>query len=65
MKAFLATAAVLFGLVTLVHIWRMIVEPSVRTGNPWVMIMTVISAILFGWACVLLRRSGIESNKGQ
>ena len=65
MKAFLATAAVLFGLVTLVHIWRMIVEPSVRTDNPWVMIMTVISAILFVWACVLLRRSGIESSKGQ
>lgn len=54
MKAYLLTTGAVFGLLTLVHVWRMIVEAS-STRDPWVLLVTVISAVLAGWAFRLAR----------
>ena len=53
MKAYLWVTGSAFGLLTVVHIWRMIVEPSAR--DPWYLLITTISALLSGWAFKLLR----------
>lgn len=50
MKAYLVTTGSLFGLITIVHIWRMMVESGVATRDPWVVGMTVLSAALCAWA---------------
>jgi len=56
MKAYLAVTAVLFGLLTVAHGWRMVVEPNVRT-DPWFLLTTVISVLLCGWGARLLART--------
>jgi len=53
MKPYLWVTGSAFGLLTAVHIWRMIVESSAR--DPWLLLITVISAALAGWAFKLLR----------
>ena len=56
MRAYLATTAALFGLLTVVHIWRMVVEADAQSRNPWILIITVVSAALCLRALRLLRR---------
>jgi hypothetical protein len=53
MKAYVTTTAVIFGLVTVVHVWRAIVEPHVATDLPFILI-TAAAALLCLWACRLL-----------
>jgi hypothetical protein len=53
MKAYLLTTGTVFGLLTLVHIWRAIVESTLR--DPAFMLITVLSAALCIWAIRLLR----------
>lgn len=55
MKAYLALTALLFGLLTVLHIWRAIVEPEAR--NPWMIGIAVLAAVLCGWALVLWRKA--------
>jgi hypothetical protein len=55
MKAYLGVTAGLFGLLTAVHIWRAIVEPSAR--DPFFFLITIISALLCAWG-VRLWQSG-------
>jgi hypothetical protein len=50
MKAYLLTTGSLFGLITIVHVWRMVVEAGVATRDPWIILMTVLSAALCVWA---------------
>lgn len=52
MKAYLAVTAALFGLLTIVHVWRAIVEPSAR-GLSFVAI-TLVAAVLCAWGARLL-----------
>jgi len=54
MKAYLTTTAVLFGLVTLAHVWRMVDEPRLAT-EPWYLALTLAAAALGLWAWRLLR----------
>lgn len=54
MKAFLVTTGVLFGALTVVHVWRAIVERSVL-HEPFFIAVTVAGAILCVWAFGLLR----------
>jgi hypothetical protein len=54
MKAYLLTTATAFGLLTVVHIWRMTVETSV-TREPSFWLITLVAAGLCGWAIRLLR----------
>jgi fumarate reductase subunit C len=56
MKVYLALTAVLFAVLTVVHVWRAFVEPSTR--NPWFIAITIVSAILCLWAARLWRRHG-------
>ena len=59
MKTYLALTAIVFGLLTIVHIWRAIVEPGSR--NPWFFLMIAISTVLCFWAIRLWRRSPAQA----
>jgi hypothetical protein len=58
-KTYLALTATVFGLLTIVHIWRAIVEPSAR--NPWFFLMIAVSALPCVWALRLWRRSAVPT----
>ena len=58
MKAYLMTTGAVFGLVTLVHLWRMIEEWPRLATEPWYLLLTLAAAALSLWAWRLLRRSG-------
>ena len=47
MRAYVATTAVVFGLLTVIHTWRAVVEPSVR--HPGFFVITLIAAALAVW----------------
>jgi hypothetical protein len=55
MKTYLAITGLLFGLLTVVHIWRMFVEPGSR--DPWLVLITIASAALGVWALRLFTRA--------
>jgi hypothetical protein len=55
-RAYLVTTGSMFSLLTLVHVWRMIVEGTAVASNPWWVLVTVASAVLAVWAWRLLRR---------
>jgi len=57
LKAYVIVTGVVFGLLTLAHVWRVIEEGShLATDVGWVLI-TVASVALCLWACRLLWRS--------
>ena len=56
MKAYVTTTGVVFGLLTVAHIWRVIVESHLAT-DPWYVLTTVAAAALSLWAWRVLRRS--------
>jgi hypothetical protein len=41
---------VLFGIVTLAHVWRMIEEGRSVAANPWYLVITILTAVLAVWA---------------
>jgi hypothetical protein len=55
MKAYLVTTGALFGLLTLVHLWRIVEEPHLAR-EPWYLIITIAAAALGLWAWRLARR---------
>lgn len=55
MRAYLLTTGTLFGLLTLLHIWRMVAASSVLARDPWYLLITAIAAALCVWAFRLLR----------
>ena len=57
MKAYLLTTGTVFGLLTLVHVWRAIAESTLLSSDPWFILITVLSAALCVWAFRLLRLS--------
>ena len=57
MKAYLVTTGSVFGLLTVVHIWRMIVESGLATREPWMIVITLASAVLCVWAARLFMLS--------
>lgn len=56
MKAYLLTTATVFGLLTVVHIWRAVAESGTLATDPWFILITAISAGLCVWALRLLLR---------
>ena len=56
MKAYLVVTAALFGLLTVAHVWRMVVEASIR-ADPWFLLTTVLSILLCAWGVRLLART--------
>jgi uncharacterized membrane protein len=56
MKAYVITTGVVFGLLTLAHLWRIIVERHLAT-DPIFILITIIAASLCVWAWRVLRVS--------
>lgn len=57
MKTYVMTTGVLFGLLTVVHIWRMIEEGRQLATEPWYLLITATAAALSLWAWRLVRVS--------
>jgi hypothetical protein len=55
MRAYVMTTGVVFGLLTVVHILRIIQEGARLVADPWYMLVTAIAAALCLWAWRLLR----------
>jgi len=56
-KAYVTTTGVVFGLLTLAHIWRVIEEGPHLATDPWYVLITVAATALSLWAWRVLRRS--------
>ena len=56
MKAYVTTTGVVFGLLTVAHVWRVTEESHLAT-DPWYVLTTVAAAALSLWAWRVLRRS--------
>jgi hypothetical protein len=57
MKAYVMTTGILFGLLTVVHVWRALEEGPHLATDPWFILITLLAAALCIWACRLLRLS--------
>ena len=55
MKAYLVTSGSLFGLLALVHVWRIAQEGWGPATNPWFVAITLVAAALSVWAFRLWR----------
>lgn len=55
MKAYVMTTGVVFGLLTVVHIWRIIAEGPHLAMDPWFVLITIATGALCLWAVRLLR----------
>jgi hypothetical protein len=55
MKAYVMTTGILFGLLTVVHVWRALEEGPRLATDPWYVLITAVAAALGLWACRLLR----------
>lgn len=53
MKAYVITTALIFGLLTVAHVWRVMVEPNLLR-EPWHLLTTLIAAAIVVWASRLL-----------
>lgn len=53
MRAYIATTSVLFGLLTVAHIWRIFAESATLAGDPWFVMTTVVTALLCLWGARL------------
>jgi hypothetical protein len=57
MKTYVMTTGVLFGLITMAHVWRVVEEGPGLATNPWYVLMTLAAAALCLWAWRLVRVS--------
>jgi hypothetical protein len=57
MKTYVVTTGTLFGLLTVVHLWRIIGEEPQLATDPWYLLITATAAALAIWAWRLVRRS--------
>jgi len=57
MKAFLWTTGIVFGLITVAHVWRVVAESRALARDPWFLLISVAAAGLSIWAFRLLRVS--------
>ena len=57
MKTYVMITGAIFGLLTVVHIWRAIAEGPHLATDPWYVLITLASASLCIWALRLLWRS--------
>ncbi len=65
MKAYLITTGVIFGLITLAHLLRMVMEGMQLVREPVYILLTVVAAGLCLWACVLSLRLKKQSSNEQ
>jgi hypothetical protein len=57
MRTYVMTTGILFGLVTMAHVWRVLVEGPGLATDPWYILLTVVAAGLCLWAWRLIRLS--------
>jgi len=57
MKAYVMTTGILFGLLTVLHIWRLFEEGSHLAKDPWFVSFTVAAVTLCLWSWRVLRVS--------
>ncbi len=57
MKAYVVTTGAIFGLVTLLHLWRIFEEGSHLAMRPWYALITVAAGALCIWAWRLIKPS--------
>ncbi|MBV9301097.1 MAG: hypothetical protein JOY62_11065 [Acidobacteriaceae bacterium] len=57
MKAYLITTAIVFALITVLHIWRAIEEGSHLASSRWFILTTGLAAALCLWAVRLIWRT--------
>lgn len=50
MRSYVKSTGVVFGLLTLVHIWRVIEEGSRLAKDPWFVVMTILPTVFCLWA---------------
>ncbi|HEU5182257.1 MAG TPA: hypothetical protein VFW45_15840 [Candidatus Polarisedimenticolia bacterium] len=55
MRGYVRITGAIFGLVTLLHIWRIGVERNLAT-DPWFLLLTAVALSLCVWAWRLLRQ---------
>jgi hypothetical protein len=51
------TTGILFGLLTMAHVWRVVEEGRHLAADPWYVLITLATAALCVWAWRLLRFS--------
>jgi uncharacterized membrane protein len=56
MRSYVIVAGVIFGLLVVVHLWRMIVEPH-QARNPWFLLTTIVAGVLSVAAWRIVQRS--------
>ena len=56
MRTYVIATGIVFGLVTLAHLWRLVVEPHLAT-DPWFLLLTVVAASLAVAAWRVARRT--------
>jgi hypothetical protein len=57
MRTHVMITGVLFGLVTMAHVWRVFVEGPGLATDPWYILLTIAAAVLSLWAWRLIRLS--------
>ena len=57
MRLYVTTTGVLFGVLTLAHVWRVYKEGTHLLRDPWWILITAIAAALCLWAWRLLRQA--------
>jgi uncharacterized membrane protein len=62
MRAYLLTTGILFGLLALVHVWRVIQERNSLAKDPWFLIITIVAAAFSFWAFRLYGKSARPSS---
>ena len=50
MKAYVLTTGVVFGLLTLAHVWRVVAEGTQVATNPSFVLITIAAAAMSVWA---------------
>ncbi len=56
-RTYLLTTGILFGLLTIVHVWRVVSESASLARDPWYVLITAIAAAFCVWALALYRRT--------
>jgi hypothetical protein len=61
MRTYVAITGVIFGLITVAHVWRFVAEGSRLATEPFFILMTVASTAFALWAVRLLRSRSTPS----
>jgi hypothetical protein len=60
MKAYLITTGTVFGLVVVLHVWRVVVEGGSLARDPFFWLITLVALGLSVWAWSLVRLSSTK-----